>query len=201
MNILLTIVFIIIGYLIGSIPFSLIIGKTFFNTDIREKGSGNLGGTNAGRTLGKKAGVSVMLLDIFKAYLVVMIVMIINSHTTFNINPYIIGFATIIGHCYPIFAGFKGGKGVACAAGFILALNPILLVIALILVAINLKIHHMMSLAVIITVGILVVISFIFKEFSNIKYIAVLLFIFITFQHRSNIKKIMNGTENKVSWI
>ncbi|MDR3214677.1 MAG: glycerol-3-phosphate 1-O-acyltransferase PlsY [Bacilli bacterium] len=201
MNIFLNIIFIISGYLVGSIPFALVIGKTFYHTDIRTKGSGNLGGTNMGRTLGKKAGLSVMILDILKAFILVMIAKYLNEIASLNINPYLIGLACVIGHCYPIFAGFKGGKGVACATGLLLALNPILLFIAIVLLVINLKIHHMMSLAVIITVGILVALSFIFNTFDNVKYIVLLLFFFLTYQHRSNIKRIINKEENKVTWI
>ena len=201
MNIFLNIIFIIAGYLVGSIPFALVIGKTFYNTDVREKGSGNLGGTNTGRVLGKKAGLIVMILDGLKAFILVMIAMILNQKLNLNINPYLIGLACVIGHCYPIFAGFKGGKGVACAAGFVLALNPLLLIIALILLFLNLKIHHIMSLAVLVTIFILVIICFSVNYFANCKYIMLILFIFLTYKHKDNIKRIMAKTEHKVTWI
>ena len=201
MEIINYLIIIALGYLIGSIPFALIIGKLFFNKDIREEGSGNLGGTNAGRTLGKKAGAAVMILDITKAFIAISIASLIINNFGMNVNPNICGLAVVFGHCYPIFANFKGGKGVACATGFILALNPILLFIAVAILVINLKIHHMVSLGVLITVVSITTLAFIFPLFENTKYVLCLLTIFLAFQHRENIKRIMEGTENKISWL
>ncbi|MDE6195364.1 MAG: glycerol-3-phosphate acyltransferase, partial [Erysipelotrichaceae bacterium] len=93
-----------IGYLLGSIPFALVIGKVFYKTDVREHGSGNLGGTNTGRVLGKKAGLMVIICDVLKVVLAVAIVSYF--HKSASIWA---GLAAAIGHCYPIFAGFKGG--------------------------------------------------------------------------------------------
>ena len=95
------ILLILLGYLYGSIPFALVIGKVFYNTDVRESGSGNLGGTNAGRVLGKKAGISVIVLDALKA----VIIFYLSSYLSlkFNLNPdikYLAGLACIFGHCY-----------------------------------------------------------------------------------------------------
>ena len=103
----------------------LVIGKVFYNTDVRESGSGNLGGTNAGRVLGKKAGISVIVLDALKA----VIIFYLSSYLSlkFNLNPdikYIAGLACIFGHCYPIFAEFRGGK----AALIVLCITPFLAV-------------------------------------------------------------------------
>lgn len=195
------ILIILLGYLIGSIPFALIIGKLFYNTDIRESGSGNLGGTNAGRTLGKKAGIIVILLDISKAFVAITLATIIINQFNMNVNPNICGLAVVFGHCYPIFAGFKGGKGVACAAGFILAINPLLLLIALVIFLINLKIHHMVSLSVMITVSIITILAYLVPYFYNTKYVLTFLTLFLIFQHRDNIKRIIKGTENKISWL
>lgn len=118
------ILLILLGYLYGSIPFALVIGKVFYNTDVRESGSGNLGGTNAGRVLGKKAGISVIVLDALKA----VIIFYLSSYLSlkFNLNPdikYIAGLACIFGHCYPIFAEFRGGKAVSTSLGYFLVLN------------------------------------------------------------------------------
>ena len=114
-EVLVTIIAIAVGYIVGSIPWALIIGKVFYKKDIREYGSGNLGGTNAGRVLGAKAGMAVIVLDALKA----LIYMIVLSF----IAPYSIaygGFACIVGHCFPVFANFRGGKGVATAFGYLL---------------------------------------------------------------------------------
>ena len=94
---------IVIGYLLGSIPFALVIGKVFYKTDVRKFGSGNLGGTNTGRVLGKKAGATVMALDILK----VVVAIFVTSHfKNYEITTVWTGFAAAIGDCYPIFAGF-----------------------------------------------------------------------------------------------
>ena len=201
MEIINYLIIILLGYLIGSIPFALIIGKLFYNTDIRESGSGNLGGTNAGRTLGRKVGIIVIILDISKAFLAILLAGAIVRQFNMEVNPIISGLAAVIGHCYPIFAGFRGGKGVACAAGFLLAINPLLLVIGLVMIIINLKIHQMMSLAVIITVILTSILAYLVPYFGNTKHILPFLALFLIFQHRDNIKRIIKHNENKITWI
>ena len=111
LDIIISIILIICGYLYGSIPFALVIGKLFYKTDVRNYGSGNLGGTNTGRVLGKKAGVAVILLDASKALIVTLLARYILNALNLNSDvAYICALACVIGHCYPIFAGFKGGK-------------------------------------------------------------------------------------------
>ena len=112
-----TLIWLVIGYLVGSIPWALIIGKVFYGVDIRTKGSGNLGGTNAGRVLGKKVGIIVILLDALKAFIVMFICNKIDPA-----NARYAGLAVCIGHCFPIFANFKGGKAVACSMGYVLGI-------------------------------------------------------------------------------
>lgn len=194
-------IMIIIGYFFGSISFALIIGKVFYKTDIRQLGSGNLGGTNAGRTLGKKAGFFVIILDILKSFIAIQVSILVMQTFNFEANYYLAGLAAVFGHCYPMFANFKGGKGVATAAGFVLAVNPLLLLIALIILVINLKIHHMVSLGVMITLGLLIGICLFVPMFNYLLYYIIALAIFITFQHKDNIKRIINGNENKISLI
>ena len=108
---------IILSYLFGSIPWSLVIGKVFFHKDIRTEGSGNLGGTNAGRVLGKKVGIIVIVLDALKAFFS----MLLASYIAKDAIIYA-GLACCIGHCFPIFAQFKGGKAVATSFGFFLGI-------------------------------------------------------------------------------
>ena len=110
------IIAILAGYFLGSIPFALVIGKVFFKKDIRNYGSGNLGGGNAGRVLGKKAGVSVMTLDILKVSLAIFIAGCLKDGEGIAVAA---GLAAAIGHCFPIFARFKGGKAVATMYGFL----------------------------------------------------------------------------------
>ena len=114
------------SYLMGSIPFSLIIGKLFFKKDVREYGSKNLGGTNTGRVLGKAAGLAVMVLDQLKAVIAILLVTLYAKHFTpnlVNLTIYLSSIAIVLGHCYPIFAKFKGGKAVACTFGVLFITN------------------------------------------------------------------------------
>lgn len=202
MNILITIVCFLLSYLYGSVPFALVIGKLFYHTDVREKGSGNLGGTNAGRVLGKKAGFSVILLDASKCIVAIAIVQMIASH--FNINPDIIypcAFICILGHCYPIFAGFKGGKGVSSAIAYALYTNWIGFIIGVCVFTITLKISKYVSLSSILgSIAILIASPFIGYSLSGI-FTNLCIVLLIVYKHRSNIERIKNKTENKVSWL
>ena len=194
---------ILFGYLFGSIPWALIIGKQFYHTDIRKHGSGNLGGTNAGRILGKKAGVAVKVLDALKALFVVMIV-----HYIYPSAAVISGCMCAIGHCFPIFANFKGGKAVATTMGYLLAVSifithtPIQLFVIPVLVFFGvLYLRKMVSLASICAVVSASVIGcFVTSDFYTALSI-ILLAIFVIYRHRENIERIKNGTEKKITWM
>lgn len=110
------------AYLLGSIPFALVVGKLFFQADIRNHGSGNLGATNSVRILGKKAGLMVLSGDVSKGALAASLPILFHL----DIEPLYVGFVAVIGHCFPIFAGFKGGKAVATTFGVLLFVNPLL---------------------------------------------------------------------------
>lgn len=110
---------IVLGYFIGSIPFALVIGKVFYHTDVRQYGSGNLGGGNTGRVLGKKAGLSTMAMDLLKVTFVLLIAKLLGGNdTTMALGALAAG----IGHCFPIYAGFRGGKAVAAMYGWLFGL-------------------------------------------------------------------------------
>ena len=113
-----TFLVLLLSYLFGSIPWALVIGLVFFHKDIRKEGSGNLGGTNAGRVLGKPAGVTVILLDALKAFFSMML-----AHYLAPGAEIYAGLACCIGHCFPVFAHFKGGKAVATSYGFLLGIT------------------------------------------------------------------------------
>ena len=121
----------IAAYLLGSIPSGLWVGQYFFKKDIRQFGSGNLGSTNAFRVLGKKAGSLVLFFDIFKGFLAMILALTIFKQP--DISPLWIASFAVIGHTFPIFASFKGGKAVATFAGMILAYQPLLLLYGLII--------------------------------------------------------------------
>lgn len=193
----------LIGYVIGSIPFALVIGKLFYNVDVREHGSGNLGGTNAGRTLGAKAGIAVGVLDIFKAFIAMVIVRIfLPDHFIYA------GFMATIGHCYPLFANFKGGKAVSTAAGFLIAIatmitkKPLIhILIPFISVILIIYITKMVSLSTMSALVIASITLLITKEDPSISITFIIITIIVIYRHKSNIKRIINKEESKITWM
>lgn len=196
------ILLILLGYLYGSIPFALVIGKVFYNTDVRESGSGNLGGTNAGRVLGKKAGISVIVLDALKA----VTIFYLSSYLSlkFNLNPdikYIAGLACIFGHCYPIFAEFRGGKAVSTSLGYFLCIEPLYAVVAIVVFLLVLKISKYVSLSSISTALIVLCITPFLAVSITAKICMLVAVILLVYRHKDNIKRIKNQTESKIQWM
>lgn len=196
------ILLILLGYLYGSIPFALVIGKVFYNTDVRESGSGNLGGTNAGRVLGKKAGISVIVLDALKA----VIIFYLSSYLSlkFNLYPdikYIAGLACIFGHCYPIFAEFRGGKAVSTSLGYFLCIEPLYAVVAIVVFLLVLKISKYVSLSSISTALIVLCITPFLAVSITAKLCMLVAVILLVYRHKDNIKRIKNQTESKIQWM
>ena len=182
------------AYLLGSIPSGLWIGRKFFQIDIRQHGSGNLGATNSFRILGKKAGTIVLLLDLLKGSISVLLLKQMDLH---GISPLIIALFAVMGHTYPLFANFKGGKAVATFAGVILAYQPVLFLIGLGIFILTLAISKMVSFTSMLTISIGVLLSLYFQDMV-LTTIALLADIFIIYRHRTNIQRILNGTEAKV---
>ena len=182
------------AYLLGSIPSGLWIGRKFFQIDIRQHGSGNLGATNSFRILGKKAGTIVLLMDLLKGSISVLLLKQMDLH---GISPLIIALFAVIGHTYPLFANFKGGKAVATFAGVILAYQPVLFLIGLGIFILTLAISKMVSFTSMLTISIGVLLSLYFQDIV-LTIIALLADIFIIYRHRTNIQRILNGTEPKV---
>lgn len=195
-----SLIFILIAYLIGSFPSGLVIGKVFYHIDIRDHGSGNLGGSNALRVLGKKGGLSVYVLDILKGSIAVLIAMNFQS----EIHPLIIAIFSVIGHVYPIFAGFKGGKAVATSAGIILFYAPVMFAMLAVVFFSTLFIWKMISLSSVLTAIATFIIVWA-NPLSNDQLTGVIprviftLFVFIiVLKHIPNFKRIANGTEPKI---
>ena len=182
------------AYLLGSIPSGLWIGRKFFQIDIRQHGSGNLGATNSFRILGKKAGTIVLLMDLLKGSISVLLLKQMDLH---EISPLIIALFAVIGHTYPLFASFKGGKAVATFAGVILAYQPILFLIGLGIFILTLAISKMVSFTSMLTISIGVLLTLYFQDIV-LTIIALLADIFIIYRHRTNVQRILNGTEPKV---
>ncbi len=183
-------------YLIGSIPFSFILVKMIKNVDLRKVGSGNVGATNAGRVLGKWGFIAAFTLDMLKGFLPMFFI------THYFPNAYLFmakaAVALILGHTYTCFLNFKGGKGVATAVGIYLALSPLSVLFAAIAFGITVYISKIVSLGSIISSVVLAISVLILSPSNEIKILTVVLAIFVIYKHKSNIKRIINGTENKI---
>lgn len=187
---------IILAYLLGSIPSGLIVGKVFFGKDIREHGSGNLGGTNTFRTLGVKAGLAVSIADVLKGTLAASLPLLFDA----DIHMLAVGVFAVVGHMYPVFAGFRGGKAVATSGGILLAYAPVLFLFMLVFFFICLYITKYVSLSSILTsIGTFIYALFT-KDLALIAVVAVLA-TFVIYRHRSNIVRIRNKTEPKIKWL
>lgn len=185
----------LVAYLLGSVPSGLWVGQYFFQKDIRQFGSGNLGSTNAFRVLGKKAGSAVLFFDVFKGFLAMILAMTVFKQE--GLSPLWIASFAVLGHTFPVFASFKGGKSVATFAGMILAYQPLLLLYGLIIFLVLLVITRMVSLTAMVTITAGVFLSLLFNDWTLTAF-ALAIDIFIIYRHRSNIQRILNGTENKV---
>ena len=194
----------LIGYLIGSVPFAYVIGKAFYHTDVRQHGSGNLGGSNTGRVLGKKAGLAVMTLDLLKATLSVFLATKISAH------PWAVSLAalfTAIGHCYPVFLRFHGGKAVAALYGFLFALwvigdcSPLVFFLPLITFLAVLAAFKIVSLSSILSSWTAVIYIMNINIHRSVLWTTAILTVLIVLRHHENISRLLSGTERKVKWM
>lgn len=194
----------IVAYLLGSIPSGVWVGKIFFKKDIREHGSGNMGTTNTFRVLGKTAGTVVLFMDILKGTLATALPGIF--HVT-SVNPLWFGVCAILGHTFPIFAKFKGGKAVATSAGMLLGFNPLFFLYSSAIFVISLYCTSMVSLTSMIS-AVLITLSTIFLPYIApailpepnllLTLIACGVSAFIFYRHKDNIKRIKNKTESRI---
>ncbi|HDE7338175.1 TPA: glycerol-3-phosphate 1-O-acyltransferase PlsY [Staphylococcus aureus] len=199
------IVMLLLSYLIGAFPSGFVIGKLFFKKDIRQFGSGNTGATNSFRVLGRPAGFLVTFLDIFKGFITVSFPLWLPVHadgpiSTFFTNGLIVGLFAILGHVYPVYLKFQGGKAVATSAGVVLGVNPILLLILAIIFFIVLKIFKYVSLASIVAAICCVIGSLIIQDYILL-VVSFLVSIILIIRHRSNIARIFRGEEPKIKWM
>lgn len=199
------IVILILAYLFGSIPWALVIGKVFYKTDIRHHGSGNLGGSNAGRVLGKKAGVSVIALDALKALFSVVLAKTLNMSDTICV---LAGLMCCVGHCFPIFANFKGGKAVATTVGFVIAISVlithqfvIMSLIPIITFFVILKLTKYVSLSSMVAIGVAALCAFIAQDNLIISLSFTVLWVFVCYRHKANIGRLLKGNETKITWM
>ena len=197
-------ILIIFSYLIGSIPTAVWISKYFFNIDIRDYGSGNSGATNTFRVLGKKWGTIVMSVDILKGVIATSLYLLIPHYsinelhrTNFMIG---LGLASVIGHVFPIWANFKGGKGVATLLGMALAIQPAVAACCIGVFLIVLYLTRFVSLSSILAgISFMIFILFIFNAHEPYyRAFAIVVALTVVLTHQKNISKLLNGTESKV---
>ena len=199
----------IIAYLIGSINFSVIFSKKMAGFDVREKGSGNAGTTNMLRSVGKKAAAITLICDILKGVVAILIAMFISwafKVENASLLVQIAGIAVVLGHTFPIFFGFKGGKGVATALGILLMSNWQIGLICLVFGVVLIALTRMVSLGSCAAAVLFPVLTLFINEHyivaqgSSYLIFSIILAVIVLFNHRSNIQRILSGKENKISF-
>ncbi len=207
MHIVYNIGVLIFAYLIGSIPTSVWIGKSFFNTDIREHGSRNAGSTNAIRVLGWKVGLTVLFIDIFKGWLAVNLIRLTNYYIPetgdFIEFQLLLGIAAILGHIFPIYVGFRGGKGVATLFGLVLAINPEPTLLCIGVFVITLVLTKYVSLSSMIAAfAFPILVIFVFKTTTpSLVLFSLILAVLLLFTHQKNLERLLRKEERKVLFL
>lgn len=196
----------VLAYLVGSIPSALWVGKLFFGVDVREHGSKNAGATNTFRVLGKRAGFPVLFMDIFKGWVAVTLLTVFsefghgsNQLVNFQLA---VGMAAVFGHIYPIYAKFRGGKGVATLLGIIFAIHPEAAGIAFGIFLITFLISKYVSLGAIVAAVIFpFIVIFIFKsqDTPTLIYFSIVMSLLVIYTHRTNIDRLLKKEENKMN--
>jgi len=198
------IVLVLFAYLLGSIPTSVWVSQYFFQIDIRDHGSGNAGATNTFRVLGSKAGIFVFLFDFLKGFVSVDLVYLMSTYQTNSASmtnfQVILGIAAVLGHIFPIWANFKGGKGIATLFGMILAIQPMVAFCLVFIFALMLVTTRYVSLSSIsASLAFPILILFIFRE-PEIMYriFAIAAALMVVLSHHKNINRLISGNENKI---
>ena len=202
------ILFIFLSYLTGAFPSAVWVGKTFYKLDVREFGSGNAGATNTFRILGKKAGIPVLLMDIFKGWLAVNYVHLVsNSLVLEQGNPEIyfeiqlaFGISAVVGHLFPIYTGFRGGKGIATMLGLLIGLHPLAAFYSFLVFVLVFLITKYVSLGSIFSSFSFPVIIILFfgSENFSLNLFAIFVPILSLITHQKNIERLIRGEETKV---
>lgn len=198
-------IFGVIAYLLGSIPTAVWVGKKYYGMDVREHGSKNAGATNTFRVLGKKPGILVLLIDVFKGALAVLLPFFIlqnqlDSESIIHIQL-VAAIAAVLGHVFPVFAQFKGGKGVATSLGIIIGIHPAAAMICLGIFLVIFILFHYVSLgAIAASIAFPLLIVYLFQVDSIwLRAFAIVLGAVVIFAHKKNIVRLMQGEENKMN--
>ena len=195
----------LVAYLVGSIPSAVWVGRTFYNIDVREYGSGNAGATNTFRVLGRKPGIVVLIMDILKGFLAVKLAFIMGDYD--SQSPEFIDFELalavcgIMGHIFPVFVGFRGGKGVATMLGILIGIHPQAALICALSFIVTLYLSGYVSLSSMVS-GIVfpVVIMVFYSTNSSINIFSLAVAILILVTHQRNIERIIRKEESRVKW-
>ena len=203
------IVFLLLAYLIGAFPSAVWLGRTFYNTDVREYGSGNAGATNTFRTLGAKAGVPVLLMDILKGWLAVNLVYFVTDNQLFSDEKFfeiklVLGIAAVIGHLFPVYTGFRGGKGIATMLGFMLGVYWQAALLSALVFVITFLISKYVSLSSIIASLAFPFIVIVILGINNTNTSLIIFSIFVPIlsliTHQKNIERLIRREENKAKF-
>jgi len=205
--------FLVLAYLTGSFPSAVWFGKTFYNKDVREYGSGNAGATNTFRVLGVRAGIPVLLMDVFKGWLSVNYIIFLSN----GCNPFTdtvsaaqfeiqlaFGITAVVGHLFPIYTGFRGGKGIATLLGLLIGLNPLAALASILVFAVVFFVSKYVSLGSILASLAFPVVVFFILEDKDVNSSLEIFSIFVPFltliTHQKNIERLIRGEENKAKF-
>ena len=195
----------LLAYLVGSIPSAVWVGRTFYGVDVREYGSGNAGATNSFRVLGKKPGMVVLLMDVLKGFLAVKLAYIVGDYS--SDSPEFIDFELalavcgLMGHIFPVYVGFRGGKGISTMLGILIGVHPQAAMYCAIVFALTLVLSGYVSLSSMmsgITFPVVIMVFYSTNSSINIFSLAVAVIVLIT--HQRNIERIISGEESRVKW-
>ena len=203
-----SIIALILAYLLGSIPSAVWIGRSLYDVDVREFGSGNAGATNTFRVLGKKAGLLVLSIDILKGWLAVMMARFI-SQAPVGTAPYVdlqivLGVAAVIGHIFPVFAGFRGGKGIATLFGVILAEHPVACLASLgifLLIFLAFRYVSLASISAAVAFPITIITLFVDRAVPSMVIFSIMVAILVMITHQKNIERLIRREESKMKFV
>ena len=197
---------VLVAYVLGSIPTAVWVGKAFYNKDVREYGSGNAGATNTFRVLGAKAGIPVLLVDVLKGVLAVYLAVFftnLNAGTVDMVNFQLtLGIAALIGHIFPVFAGFRGGKGIATLLGFMIGVEPQGAGLSMAVFLIVFLITRIVSISsMLASIAFPLIVYFYLKtEILSLQLFSIFIAILVLVTHKNNIARLLKGEESKISF-
>ena len=203
---MLKLVLVFVAYILGSIPTAVWVGTIFYKKDVREYGSGNAGATNTFRVLGAKAGIPVLLIDVLKGFLAVYLA---NFFTNLSVETVdmvnfqlTLGIAALIGHIFPIFAGFRGGKGIATLLGFMIGIEPHGAGIAMAVFLIIFLITRIVSISsMLASIAFPLIVFFYIKtEIISLQLFSIFIAILVIVTHKNNIARLIKGEESRISF-